>query len=301
LTITSVDKQLNQDKIVDITMGGTTQLDHMNFPFIYRTTPSDSQMGVAMAYYGVQKGYKKAALVFGSNASAQTLDGPILNTLKKHGVQITANLKVVPDQSSYRSEIEKIISNKPDVIFMQVDPQTASTWFSEIQQLGGGNIPVVGSDVTAASDFAKAIGESTAEKVLTSVQGSTAGGKAGTIYAKAYANMFSGKQPVALSNNAYDGLNIIALAMLEAKSTSPAKYVKYMTKVANGPGMKVYSFKQGKAAIAAGKTINYTGASGPEDFNQYHNVTGAFEAVQLNSSGTLKEKMNITPSELLGY
>lgn len=301
LTITSVDKQLNQDQLVDITLGGTTQLDQMNFPYIFRTSPSDSQMGVAMAYYGVQKGYKSAALVFGSNESAQTLDAPVKDTLQKHGVKVVADLKVVPDQSSYRSEIEKVLAAKPDAIFMQVDPQTASTWFSEIQQLGGGNIPVVGSDVTAAADFAKAVGEQTAEKLLTSVQGSTVGGPAADEYAKFYGRVFSGKQPVTLSNDAYDGVNVIALAMEEANSTDPAKYVQDVIKVANGPGDKVYDFAGGETAIKAGKTVNYTGASGPIDFNKYHNVSGAFDAVQRDSSGKLQVKMNITPSDLLGY
>lgn len=301
LTITSVINQLNQDKMVDMPVGGTTQLDHMNFPYIFRVTPSDSQMGVAMAYYGVQKNYKKVALLFGSNSSAQTLVGPIQSTLQKHGVSIVANISIVPDQSSYRSEVEKLIQSKPQAIFTQVDPQTASTFFSELQQLGGGNIPLIGDDVTASSQFAQAIGLSYAHKELTSVQGSTVGGTAATEYANFYAQVYKGQKPIILSNNGYDAMNIIALAMLEAKSTNPSQYVKDIVKVANGPGQNVYDFKSGAAAIAAGKAINYQGASGPEDFNQYHNVTGAFEADAFTANGNLQQVMNITPQELLGY
>lgn len=301
LTITSVDKQLEQNKLVDVTLGGTTQLDKMNFKYIYRTSPSDSQMGIAMAYYGIKKGYKKAALVFGSNESAQTLVGPVNDTLTKHGVKVVKNLKIALDQSSYRSEIEKVLSAKPDVIFVQVDPQTASTFFSEWRQLGGGNIPIIGSDVTASSDFVKAINPQYAAKVLTSIQGSTAGGTAATEYSKFYGQVLNGAQPVTLSNNAYDAVNIIALSMLEANSTKSSDYVDYMTKVANGPGTKVYDFKSGAAAIKAGKQINYEGASGPEDFNQYHNVTGAFQAVQSDGGKTLKTLISITPQDLMGY
>lgn len=301
LTITSVDKQLEQDKLVDVTLGGTTQLDKMNFKYIYRTSPSDSQMGVAMAYYGIKKGYKKATLVFGSNSSAQTLVDPIKNTLKKHGINIVQNLKIASDQSSYRSEIEKIIAAKPDVIYIQFDPQTASTFFSEWRQLGGGNIPVIGSDVTASSDFIKAISPKFAANVLTSIQGSTAGSQAATKYATYYGQAFNGAKPITLSNNAYDAVNIIALAMIQAKSTNPQDYVKYIEKVSNGPGNKVYDFKSGESALQSGNTINYEGASGPNDFNQYHNVTGAFQAVKPDSSGNLKTLMNIKPSDLLNY
>lgn len=300
LSITSVITHLNSDQLVDITLGGTTQLDKMNYPYIFRTSPSDSQMGVAMAYYGLQKGYKKAALVLTSSSAAQTLDTPVKKTFKKHGGQVIVDAKLVPDQTSYRSEILKIINKKPDVIFMQLDPQTASTFFSELNQLGGGNIPVVGSDVTSSADFAKAIGKGAA-KHLTSIQGSTTGTPAAKEYVKFYGNVFQGKKPVTLSSSAYDGVNVIALAMEEAKSTDPAKYVKYMMKVANGPGTKIYDFKSGVAAIKQGKSINYTGASGPIDFNQYHNVTGAFNAVQRDASGNLQIVKTIPAKKLMNY
>lgn len=301
LTITSVINQLNSEHLVTDTLGGTTQLDKMNFPYIFRTTPSDSQLGVAMAYYGNQKGYKKAALAFTSDDAAQTLVPPIQQAVTSHGGQIVANVQLAPDQSSYRSEIEKIIASKPDVVYTQMDPQTAGTFVSEWEQLGGGNIPFIGSDVTAAADFQKAVTSAWSAQHLTSIQGSTVGGPAATEYAKFYGKVFNGQQPVTLSNDAYDGMNIIALAMLEAKSTDPSVYVKDIVKVANGPGTNVYDFKTGATDIANGKAINYQGAGGPDDFNEYHNVTGAFEAVQNNGSGKDKTLGQITPQELLGY
>ncbi len=304
VTIMAVVRQINQDKLVDVTLGGTTELDHMRYPYIFRTSPSDSQLGVAMAYYGIKKGYKRAALVFDSSSSAQTLTAPVAATLKKHGVKVVINESIVSDQSSYRSEIERLILSKPSVIYMQVDPQTASTFFSELQQLGGGNIPVIGSDVTAAASFAKAMTYPYAERVLTSVQGSTIGGPAANLYTRFYTRYFHGQQPLTLSNNAYDAMNIIAMAVLKAKSASPSKYVKDMVSVANGPGTSVYDFAQGAKLIKEGKAVNYQGASGPENFNRYHNVTGAFEAVKwVNAKGgpRLAPLAQITPMQLLGY
>ncbi len=303
LTITSVIRQLNQDKLVDMTIGGTTQLDHMKYKYIYRVTPSDSQMGVAMAYYGTQiKHYKRAALLWGANASAQTLNNPVESTLKKHGVDVVSDMSIVPDQSSYRSEVERILAAKPDVIYTQLDPQSGSTFFSELQQLGGGNIPLIGDDVTASAQFAQAIGVSYAAKELVSVQPpASASGPAAADYARYYAHEFSGQQPIILSNNGYDAMNIIALAMIEAKSTNPTVYVKDIKNVANGPGVPVYNFKQAEAAIKAHKKINYQGASGPEDFNKFHNVMGAAEADGFTSSGTLFKVVGISPQDLFGY
>jgi hypothetical protein len=80
----------------------------------------------------------------------------------------------------------------------------------------------------------------------------------------------------------YDSVNVMALAMLAAKSTSPAVFDKYITKVTEpGPGKTVVStFTAGKAALKAGQQIQYVGAGGPIVFNRWHNSTGAFEAAR---------------------
>ncbi len=48
---------LQQSKIPDIIVGGTTQLDNLNSKYVFRSSPSDNLLGVAMAYYAVHKGY----------------------------------------------------------------------------------------------------------------------------------------------------------------------------------------------------------------------------------------------------
>ena len=62
----------------------------------------------------------------------------------------------------------------------------------------------------------------------------------------------------------------MALAMLAAKSTSPGVFNKdVMTVTDPGPGKTVVtSFAAGKAALAAGKQVQYVGAGGPIVFNQ---------------------------------
>jgi hypothetical protein len=86
----------------------------------------------------------------------------------------------------------------------------------------------------------------------------------------------------------YDGVNVMALAMIAAKSTSPAVFNGYVMKVTEpGAGKKVVNtFAAGKAALQAGQQIQYMGAGGPIVFNHWHNSTGAFEAAKY-ASGNL--------------
>src|SRR5258708_4991552 len=126
---------LQQSKIPDIIFGGTTQLDTLVSKYIWRAYPSDSELGVAMARYAINKGYTRAAILFASNESAQTLVAPIQGAFQRHGGAIVANISVIPGKSSYRYVIQQLYAPHPQVVFTQVDPQTASTLSSGIKEL----------------------------------------------------------------------------------------------------------------------------------------------------------------------
>ncbi|HKV59906.1 MAG TPA: ABC transporter substrate-binding protein [Ktedonobacteraceae bacterium] len=291
---------LQQSKIPDVIVGGTTQLDNLTSKYVWRSSPSDNLLGVAMAYYAHSKGYTKAAVVFGSNESAQTLKAPVVDAFKRHGGTIVADINLVPDQSSYRSEIEQIYAANPQVVFTQVDAQTGATLFSEIKELKGLSLPFIGTDVTASSDFIKAITPATAQKVLTSLQGTSTGTQATDEFKQLYQAKFSAT-PVELADYGYDGMNILALAADAAGSLNGDAVGAKMKTVANPPGTTVYDYKTAYTALKAGTKINYDGASGPMDFNEHNNVTGGFDAVASDASGNINTALTVTAQQLNGY
>ena len=86
----------------------------------------------------------------------------------------------------------------------------------------------------------------------------------------------------------YDGMNILALAMIEANSTVGSVYNSDVLKVvtARSGATVVHNFADGKAALSKGKTIQYVGLSGPVAFNKYHNTTGDFAANTFTADGS---------------
>ena len=291
---------LQQSKIPDVIVGGTTQLDNLVSKYVWRSSPSDNLLGVAMAYYALSKGYTKAAVVFGSNESAQTLKAPVVDAFKRHGGSIVADINLVPDQSSYRSEIEQLYAANPQVVFTQVDAQTGATLFSEIKELKGLGLPFIGTDVTASSDFIKAITPATAQKVLTSLQGTSTGGQATSEFTQLYQSKFNAT-PVELADYGYDGMNVLALAADAAGSLNGDAVGAKMKTVADPPGTTVYDYKTAYSDLKAGTKINYDGASGPMDFNDHNNVTGGFDAVASDASGNIKTVKTVTAQQLNGY
>src|SRR5438309_4295402 len=53
---------------------------------------------------------------------------------QKLGGRIVSNEKIALDQSSYRTEVESMLAGNPQVIFTEADPQTDSTFLSEVKQ-----------------------------------------------------------------------------------------------------------------------------------------------------------------------
>ncbi len=279
---------------------GQAAFDHTTDAYFYRLTPADDVKGYAMALWAHKAGYTRAATVFGNDAGAQSNVPTLTRAFTQRGGTVVYNKPFALDQSSYRSEVESILAAKPQVIFTEVDPQTGATFLSELQQLHG-LMPVIGTDVTLQAPWLKAV--------------------TGSIGAGAMAKYYEGMQPYAPPSGAawqtfnkallasasqvpkpdqwstdpysmtdYDAVNVMALAMLAAKSTSPAVFNKDVIMVTKpAPGKTVVtSFAAGKAALAAGKQIQYVGAGGPIVFDQWHNSTGAFEAAkQVNGNPVL--------------
>jgi branched-chain amino acid transport system substrate-binding protein len=283
---------LNQGKVPMFVDTGQAAFDHTTDAYFWRITPADDVKGYALALWAHKAGYTRAAAVFGNDAGAQSDVPTLVSAFTRLGGTIVYNKPFALDQSSYRSEIENMLAAHPQVIFTEVDPQTGATLLSELQQLHG-LIPVVGTEVTLQAPWLKAV--------------------SGAIGAGPMAKYFEGMQPYAppqgpawqaydrsllasgsqvrgpsqwssdpYSMTYYDGVNVMALAMIAAKSTNPADFDSDITKVTEpGPGKTVVNtFAAGKAALHAGKQIQYVGAGGPIVFNRWHDSTGAFEAAR---------------------
>jgi ABC-type branched-subunit amino acid transport system substrate-binding protein len=271
---------------------GQAAFDHAKYSYFWRITPADDVKGYALALWAHKAGYTRAAAVFGNDAGAQSDVPTLVKAFTALGGSIVYNKPVALDQSSYRTEIENMLAGHPQVIFTEVDPQTGSTFLSELQQLHG-LIPVVGTEVSLQAPWLsavnKAIGSGPMARYVEGMQPyAPPNGPAWQAFnTSLLASASQVPKPSQWSSDPYsmtyyDAVNVMALAAIAANSTSPAVFNKDVMQVTEpGPGKTVvYTFAAGKAALKAGKQIQYVGAGGPIVFNQWHNSTGAFEAAK---------------------
>jgi branched-chain amino acid transport system substrate-binding protein len=290
---------------------GDPHFDHQANSYFYRITPSDALQGVALGYWAANH-FQRPASVFTSDLGAQTSVPPLRTEMTRLKHKLVADVTLAPGQSSYRTEVAKIIAAKPDALISEMDPQSAATFLSEYLQLAG-HLPVIlGTQRTSNSDWIQAvlgaIGQANYTRYVKAVTPYVPPtSPSHSVYAH-YLLKQAGKvqnpgqylqHPYAIAD--YDAINITALAMAEAKSTAPAAYNKLITKVtAAAPGaVQVTSYADGRKALKAGKTIQYVGAGGTLSFNQYHSAERSFSFDNYDAPSKSMTPVSVIPGSAL--
>jgi branched-chain amino acid transport system substrate-binding protein len=99
------------------------------------------------------------------------------------------------------------------------------------------------------------------------------------------------------SENAYDALNIVALALEASKEVSRQAILDAIRKVSSPPGEKVTTFAAGAKLLRAGKKIDYDGVAGSQDFDEYGNAITYLRVVVIED-GKLKRIGTLTDKEV---
>jgi branched-chain amino acid transport system substrate-binding protein len=272
-----------------IAQTGDPEFDHAKVQYFYRSTPADDVNGLAMAVWAYkQKGYKRAAAVFGNDVAGQGVVPNLVRGFQQLGGTVIINQQLALDQTSYRTEVAQLKAAKPDVIFTELDPQTAATYYGELKELNG-LVPVLGDGGTIGypawvTAVQGAIGADAMSSLYSGVQILNPDSGAGyDAFAKAVLkiNIKDPSQflhdPYTTTN--YDGVVALALAMTASKSVDPTVFNDYFLKIVNGVSgaVPVNTYADGVAALNAGKTIHFIGSAGSILYDQYHNAALPFE------------------------
>jgi branched-chain amino acid transport system substrate-binding protein len=305
---------VNAARIPTITTNGLVAFTTNNLPYYWRLTPSDDANGAAFAVWAVQKGYKNVAVVFQNGIGSEGNLPGLQSAMPKLGGTLGLQLTIPADAASYSSEVARVIAAHPDALIWSADPQTTATFMSEYKQLNNGSLPamvtatdsltpdffgalthVVGVDYVTnnvylvGSSFSQTTAAFATYKAALSADSKTS----------AIADVLSAVGPPA---SAYDGINILALAMVMAKTTIGSYYNQFVTQVVSPkPGAVVVSdYASGLAALKAGKQIQYVGVIGAVVFNKYHNAAGEFAANVFAADGSASRVGTISGSRVLG-
>ncbi|HLH67372.1 MAG TPA: ABC transporter substrate-binding protein [Solirubrobacteraceae bacterium] len=308
-TATSVVPLFEQARIPIFSTTGQSAFDHTTDVYFWRILSPDAAQGSAMAAAARKLGFTRVATVFGNDAAAQGSAPTAISGVRRLGLSLVANQTLAVGQTSYRSEAQAMASARPQAIITEADPQTSATYFSELSQVG--QVPALITDpVSQEPTWRKAVGGAIGTALLNKqdyavVAYSPMTSPAYRVYTSALlASAKQVPQPSQWDSDLYsvadyDSVIVMALAMDAAHSVKPSVYNRYITSVtAPSPGaVIVHTYAAGKAALAAGKRIQYVGAVGPLNFNRWHNAGNQF-AIERYSGGNWKVMSVLSAAEI---
>jgi ABC-type branched-subunit amino acid transport system substrate-binding protein len=306
---------INANKTVVFSMTGESEFDNTHFDYFYRLVAPDLDESYAMVAIAQQKHYSKVALAFGNDIGSQTFVQPAISAVQRAGMTLVDNETLDLHATTFRTEAAKIVATHPDVILTEALGATAASFLSEVKQLNGGTmIPIIGTSATIDPAWYASVSGAVGASTLAGnyVADNLVVRSTGAAYQTFSQNLLAEKGKVGNTGNfntyltapgavhLYDGINLAALAMIEARSTDATVFRPFVEKIGNGvPGATVVtSFAQGVAALKAGRTIRYVGPGGPTNFDSFHDSTGLFEIDAYDSGGQVKVVGQLTPQQL---
>lgn len=244
----------------------------------YRFQATNDRFGRAFAEIAVREGFRRPATMAFNNASGLGNTEGFRRAWAAKGHRNGEHVVYEPNQPSYRAELLRVLATRPDVIVMgSFLPDTTiilREWFQT-----GTPVRWIIPGWAANPQLVQALGPAVTQGIIAVDSVSNEGSPAFAAYDAAYRRATG--QP-GLSNvyaaMTWDMATTLGLAIEQAKSFETAAINAAIRQVANPPGEPVATFAAGKAAIAAGRKVNYEGASSLLDFDQHGDVTPDFGA-----------------------
>lgn len=233
---------------------------------VFNLQPLNASWATALARLAVKSGYKEIAFAGPNNDFASSMVKSFGESLAEAGGKQTGESFLYnPNQPSYRAEVERLIRSNPPAVFVPGYVSDFTAVFRELVRAGYQG-KVFAISFATGPQFKNAVGDA-ANGVMHGFPVPPIGKDTYDAYLK-----FVGLSPNGQVQNpygcaGYDQMNLLLLAIESAKSTDPMVIREHILKIANGPGERVTTFAEGAKLIAAGKPVNYDGASSAVDFH----------------------------------
>ena len=266
-------------------VSGSSRLDKTGGVYQYRTAPSDSYEGLVNGAFILEElGVREAVLITQNDEGTLSVARGFKEAYEKQGGRILEEVVVNAGQATYMSSVDLAFKSNPKVVLVAADMDVTSVIIKEWRRAGYGGKLVCGSDVSDSKQFVDLVGKRNLEGVYYTFIASDPDTIPFQIFQAKFRN-FTGRELGYGAANCYDAMAIFLLALEAAGEASGEAIAENMRKVANPPGVVVGTIEEGKAALMLGKEINYEGASGPCDFDEYGNVAGGYAKYVFDAEG----------------
>lgn len=243
-----------------------TLLPHQGY--LIRTQPNNQLQATKHAEFIIRHGTKRVFILAIQAPFAEPTRKYLTETLTPKGVTVAGALVYDKDKTSYRSEVDQALKSKPDLLYLNGYAPDVAVVLRDLYRAGYDGDRLCQSYALTAKGLAELPKEVT-QGVYTVQPSADVDSPA---YASA-AKRLGIATPDSYEAQATDWISIVALTIAAAGEASGMAIRNTVRKITNSNGETVYTAVDGLAALKAGKTIKYSGASGPCTFTEIGDIS----------------------------
>lgn len=258
-----------ENKVMLFTVSGAdsiTKLPHKGY--IIRTQPNTHLQGTRAAEYLAAHGSKRVFALAAQTPFAVDGYKVLTEVLKQHGAETVGQVIYDQAKTSFRSEIDEAMKARPDTLYLNSYQPDLAVLLRELYRAG-----YEGKKFTygyaANAKLLAAVPANVSEGLVSFAPSPDVGSKA---YAAVKALL--GHEPDPYSCQTYDHASLAILSIAKAGAASGPAIHDNVRKIGGPAGQKVDSAAEGLKLLAAGKEVNYEGASGPCEFTETGDIKG---------------------------
>ncbi|MCU1505555.1 MAG: branched-chain amino acid transport system substrate-binding protein [Microbacteriaceae bacterium] len=231
---------------------------------LFRTIPSDSLEGTALAGLVVKKKGTKVALVYFGDDSGKAINGALAKNVVKAGGTLVAAQQFDGTTKDLAGAVAAVAKAKPDAVvlaspFSAMEQNKALLTQLSAAGLGGAKLWLTSGDL---ADYSQALPAG----LLTGVNGILEGAEPNAAFAARVKAADPAVTDIRYSAEAYDATILAALAATVAKNDSGAAVAAALPGVSSG-GIKCLSYGECLDVLKTQNDIDYDGVSGPISFS----------------------------------
>jgi branched-chain amino acid transport system substrate-binding protein len=231
---------------------------------LFRTIPSDSLEGTALAGLVVKKKGTKVALVYFGDDSGKAINGALAKNVVKAGGTLVAAQQFDGSTKDLAGAVTAVAKAKPDAVvlaspFSAMEQNKALLTQLSAAGLGGAKLWLTSGDL---ADYSQALPAG----LLTGVNGILEGAEPNAAFAARVKAADPAVTDIRYSAEAYDATILAALAATVAKNDSGAAVAAALPGVSSG-GIKCLSYGECLNVLKTQNDIDYDGVSGPISFS----------------------------------
>jgi branched-chain amino acid transport system substrate-binding protein len=267
--------QITGAKVVQISMSNTAP-DLSTWDdggYYFRTAPSDLLQGAIVGNEVVSDGNENVAIIYQQSAYGEGLEAKAKATIEAAGATVVSSLAFPEAETNFDSIVDQTVAAGADsVLVISYDESKKIIPALQKKKFDGSKIYLVDGNLADYSDQSWA-------SYLEGAKGTLPGGKLDEAFKQRLSDIYKKNHNEELKEfsygaETYDAVILLALAAQQAGDDSGEAIAANMQSVSTG-GTKVTDFAAGLAAIKAGEDVDYDGFSGPIEFDDNGDPTGA--------------------------